>query len=85
MNTPSTVKVSSRYQIAIPSAVRSELKINSGDRLLIDIQDGCIILIPQPENYTNYLAGLYKEIWADIDTTNYLHEERASWNQSESD
>ena len=34
-----TVKVSSRYQIAVPASVRAHLNIHSGDRLLVDIQD----------------------------------------------
>ena len=74
-----TVKVSSRNQISIPSIARERLNIRSGDRLLVDVQDGLLILIPQPENYTERLAGLYREVWAGVDTTAYLHEERDAW------
>ena len=34
MSDPVTVKVSSRHQIVVPSAVREQLNIQSGDRLL---------------------------------------------------
>jgi AbrB family looped-hinge helix DNA binding protein len=78
-----TVKVSSRYQIALPSEARNQLKIEAGDRLLVDVQDGMIILIPLPANYVDALAGRHSEIWAGIDTDAYLHEERESWTNSE--
>ena len=83
MSQPTTVKVSSRYQISVPSAAREKLNIQSGDRLLVDIQDGLLILVPQPQDYVAHLAGLHREIWADLDTAAYLREEREAWNDSE--
>ena len=76
----STVKVSKKFQIAVPASVREQLNIQSGDRLLVDIQDGMIILLPQPENFTKSLAGLHKEIWEGIDPQQYVNEEREEWN-----
>ena len=77
-----TVKVSNRYQISLPSLARKELCIEAGDRLLVDVQDGMIILVPEPEDYVAYLAGLHREIWQGVDTTIYLNEERAAWSES---
>ncbi len=77
-----SVKVSNRYQIALPSAARQQLNIQAGDRLLVDVQDGVLVLIPQPEDYVTYMAGLHREVWSAIDTTKYLQEERAAWDQS---
>ena len=74
-----TVKVSGRYQISLPSVARKRLNIQAGDRLLVDIQAGLIVLTPQPNNYTGYLAGLHKDVWQDVDTTAYLEEERTEW------
>ena len=74
-----TVKVSNRYQIALPSLARKQLNIQAGDRLLVDIQDGMIVLLPQPEDYAAYLAGLHKDIWQAIDTDAYLDQERDAW------
>jgi AbrB family looped-hinge helix DNA binding protein len=54
---PLSVKVSSRYQIAIPSLARSSLNIEAGDRLLVDIQDRVIVLIPQPAAPPGAAAG----------------------------
>jgi len=74
-----TVKVSNRYQISLPSLARKQLDIHAGDRLLVDIQAGAIILIPQPEDYVEYMAGLHQDIWQNIDTTTYLEQERDAW------
>lgn len=77
-----TVKVSNRYQIALPSAARQQLKIKAGDRLIVDIQDGVLVLIPQPADYVKYMAGLHREVWAGVNTTKYLQAERTAWVQS---
>ena len=80
-----TVKVSNRYQIALPSVARKQLNIQAGDRLLVDIQEGLIVLSPQPHNYVDYLAGLHQEIWQGVDTTAYLQQEREAWQISSND
>ena len=80
-----SVKVSNRYQIALPSVARKQLNIQAGDRLLVDIQDGMIVLIPEPQDYVEHLAGLHQEIWQGIDTAEYLKQERAAWLESNED
>ena len=80
-----SVKVSNRYQIALPSLARKQLNIQAGDRLLVDIQGGMIVLIPQPEDYVEHLMGLHKDIWQNIDTTIYLEQEREAWQTSNND
>ncbi len=74
-----SVKVSKRYQIAVPAIARKLLNIKSGDRLLVDIQDGVMILIPEPDNYTQALAGLHKEVWEGVQTQKYIEEQRDAW------
>ena len=76
MTLSTTVKVSKRYQIAVPAIARQELNIQSGDHLLVDIQDGILILMPLPENFTRHMAGLHKEIWKEVDAQDYIDEER---------
>jgi AbrB family looped-hinge helix DNA binding protein len=80
-----TVKVSNRYQIALPSLARKKLNIQAGDRLLVDIQDGMIILLPHPQDYVESLAGLHQDIWQNINTTTYLQQEREAWQTSNND
>ena len=79
---PTSVKVSAKYQIAVPQIARKKLNIKQGDRLLVDVQDGVIILIPQPKRYTDYLQGLHSEILKDVDTQKYLDGELNSWTNS---
>ncbi len=80
-----SVKVSAKYQIAVPQIARKKLNIKKGDRLLVDVQDGVIVLIPQPKRYTDYLQGLHSEIWKDIDVQDYLNGERQAWTNSTKD
>ena len=71
-----TVKVNRQYQISLPSMVRKQLNIQAGDHLLVDMQEGMIVLLPQPQDYVEYLAGLHGEIWQGMDTAAYLEQER---------
>ena len=80
--TTTTVKVSSKYQIAVPQIARKKLNIKQGDRLLVDVQDGVIVLIPQPKRYTEYLQGLHGDIWKGVDVQKYLNGERDAWTNS---
>jgi AbrB family looped-hinge helix DNA binding protein len=79
MTKQSTVKVSSRNQIALPSEARKKLNIRSGDRLLVDVQDGVLVLVPQPQDYVAAMAGLHREVWDGVDAEAYLNEERDAW------
>jgi AbrB family looped-hinge helix DNA binding protein len=80
-----SVKVSAKYQIAVPQIARKKLNIKKGDRLLVDVQDGVIVLIPEPKRYTDYLQGLHSEIWKGMDVQNYLNGERGAWTNSAND
>jgi len=74
-----TVKVSSRYQIAVPQSVRQQLGIASGDRLLVEVRGNTIILLPEPDNYVAHLAGLHADVWNGVDTDAYMRAERDAW------
>ncbi len=85
MSHSSTVKVNDEYQITVPPAILKRLNIQKGDKLLVDVQDGVLILLPQPESLTTHMAGLHREVWEGIDTNAYLRGERESWHRSISD
>jgi AbrB family looped-hinge helix DNA binding protein len=74
-----STRVNSKHQITIPQIVRKKLSIKPGDHLLVDVQDGLIILIPQPENQTKYLHGLHSDIWKEVDIQKYTNGERDAW------
>ena len=71
-----TVKVSKRNQITLPTLARQMLNIHSRDRLLVDIQDGLIVLIPKPDHHTDTLSGLHREIWEKLVVPGYINEQR---------
>jgi len=73
------IKVNSRNQISLPKSSLEKLNIKAGDRLLLDMQDGIMVLMPQPESYAKHLQGLNPEIWKKMDTEKYLNIEREDW------
>ncbi|RPJ22232.1 MAG: AbrB/MazE/SpoVT family DNA-binding domain-containing protein [Chloroflexi bacterium] len=75
--TTSSAKVSTRYRISIPQKIRRQLKIKSGDHLLVDVQNGMMILFPVGKKHTQSLAGLHHEIWEKSDE--YMIGERTAW------
>lgn len=77
-----SVKISSKHQIAVPSAIRKELRLEAGDRLLAQVRDGVIVLIPRHGDVVEQLRGLHREIWED-DVQAYIDEERDAWNEGE--
>ncbi len=72
------VKINSKHQIAIPSAIRKELNLEAGDRLLAKVRDGVIVLVPARGSALDQLRGLHREIW-EGDIQAHLDEERDAW------
>ena len=70
------VKVSKKHQIALPSEVRKQLGIQSGDELLIELRGGYAVLLPTPRDYSQRLRGLHREIWTDVEPQEYVRHER---------
>ncbi len=73
------IKVNSRNQISLPNSSLEKLNIKAGDRILLDIQDGIMVLIPQPESYAQRFQSLNPEIWKEVDVEKYLNSERKAW------
>ncbi|CUS03502.2 Transcriptional regulator, AbrB family [Candidatus Promineifilum breve] len=71
-----SVTVSQEYQITIPKTARQLLGIKPGDELMFSLADGMMVLLPRPDDFVQYMAGLHQEIWQGIDTTAYLKGER---------
>jgi AbrB family looped-hinge helix DNA binding protein len=72
-----TARVSAKYQVVIPKAVREALRIRPQDSLLFTIDGGSVIIRPQPASFTQALSGLHRHLWPDPDA--WLEEERVSW------
>ena len=74
-----SVKISSKYQIAIPASVRKALDLKQGDRLLVDVRGDHIVLLREPADYAQALYGLHAEVWSQVDPREYLRDEREEW------
>lgn len=74
-----SVKVNGKHRITLPPAVVKELNIQKGDNLLMDVQDGMVVLMPCPKRYTDHLQGLHGEIWEGVDAQKYIDGEREGW------
>jgi len=70
-------RLSAKYQVVIPKAVREALDLQPRDRLLFLVEGDTVILRAQPESYTEALRGLHRDLWPDPDE--WLAGERASW------
>jgi len=73
------VTLSSKNQIVVPKEAREKLNIGPGQVMLVLVRENRIILIPRPRDFVSRMAGLHKDVWAEVDTDRYLEEERDSW------
>lgn len=78
-----SVKISSKFQIAVPSTIRKELHLAAGDCLLARVRDGVIVLVPQRGDALDQLRGLHRDIWEGVDAQAYVDEERGAWDNAE--
>ena len=72
-----TARLSSKYQVVIPKAVREALQLGPDTPLLFLIEGDVVILRPQPASFAQVLRGLHKELWPEPDA--WLEGERATW------
>lgn len=73
------ITISSKYQVVIPKAVRKALELRPGDQLLVQLEDGKIVMRLRPQSYTKHLRGLHKNVWKGLEATEYVKRERESW------
>ena len=77
-----TVKIGAGYNIAIPKILIEKMKFAKNDELLMDVEDDKLVLIKKPQKYTAKLKGLHKEIWDNVDATDYVIHERFNVEES---
>jgi len=77
------IKLGNRSQLIIPKKFREKLGIGPGKEVLLEISGKTILVKPKPENYTQYMCGLGKEIWKNIDPKEYVKKEREAWENGE--
>ena len=73
------VKIGPKYQVVIPQEIRRKLPIQPKNEVLVEEVNGAIIILPQPESFTEFMIGLGKEAWKGVDPKAHVKKERASW------
>jgi AbrB family looped-hinge helix DNA binding protein len=68
-------KLSTKNQIVIPREARTALDVKAGDKLLVVIRNGTVVLLPKPKKYSKSLKGIAKGLYP----PDYLKRERESW------
>ena len=73
--------ISSKNQITLPARLLREIGLKPGDKVAVEVEDGCLVLHPRPKDWVSYTAGsmpgYYGKTKEDIDQ--YLREVRGSW------
>lgn len=82
MNTTTTT-LSTKYQIVIPQAIRSQMGLKAGATVYMQaIDDRHAIITKKPIDYVEALSGLGKDMWKKLGGGDaYLKRERASWDK----
>jgi AbrB family looped-hinge helix DNA binding protein len=69
------VTISRKNQIVIPREAREALGAKPGDKLMVIVRSGRILLLQKPKSYRSAIRGLAKGVYP----VDYLQEERKSW------
>jgi AbrB family looped-hinge helix DNA binding protein len=74
------VKLSRKNQIVISRDIRDALGVKAGDSLLVVPRGNMAIILRKPRRYSKAIAGTGKDLYG----SNYLMEERESWQSAAS-
>jgi AbrB family looped-hinge helix DNA binding protein len=69
------VKLSSKNQIVIPREAREALNLKAGDRVMVVIRGGQVLILERPKSHRAALSGLGKGLYP----VNHVAKERQSW------
>ena len=67
--------ISGKNQIVIPREAREALGVKAGDKLLVIVRNGQVIVLQKPKSYQTAIRGLARGTYP----KGYLLKERESW------
>ncbi len=67
--------LSSKNQIVIPREARKALGLKPGDKVLVIVQSGKVLLLEKPKSYEAAIRGMGRGVYP----KGYLEKERQSW------
>lgn len=60
-----TVTLSSEHQITLPVELVRSLKLEPGDKLVVELVDDHLIVLPEPGSWADYFRGSMKGVYGD--------------------
>jgi AbrB family looped-hinge helix DNA binding protein len=69
------VTLSARNQIVIPRVAREALRLKPGDKVLVVVRSGKLLVLRKPKSYHAAIRGLARRAYPKT----YLQKERQSW------
>ncbi len=73
------VRVTEDFQVVVPEEARERLHIKRGNSLVVEVHEDSIVLVPERQSYARRLRGLHRDVWAGVNTDDYLQQERDDW------
>ena len=76
-----TVTLSSKHQVTLPVEIVRTLGLQAGDKLVAELIDDHIVLLPQPESWVDYFVGSMKGVYGSTreEVDRYIAEVRYGW------
>jgi len=76
-----TVTLSSKHQITLPMNMVRSLDLKPGAKLVLELIDDRIVLLPQPDSWADYFTGSMKGVYGSTkeEIDRYIAEVRYGW------
>ena len=58
-----TITISSKNQVTLPAAMVRSLGLNAGDKLVAELVDDRIVLLPRPDSWAEYMIGSLEGVY----------------------
>ena len=73
-------RISDKFQVVIPKAVRQKLGLCEGQELnAYALKEGVLLLPKAKRRWPHDYIGTEQDIWRSLDLDEYLDKERGSW------
>ena len=75
------ITLSSKHQVTLPVDIVRSLGLKAGDKLVAELIDDRIVLLPQPASWADYFVGSMKGVYGSTkeEVDRYIAEVRYGW------
>ncbi len=73
------MSVSRNHQVVVPREAREAPGVGAGDELVVEVENGRVLMKPKPQNYSKHMLGPQKSVWKGTKTESYVRTERKAW------